>query len=326
MILEKSTFSYLDVKSIEPDNDFKLASLPDRSIYDILSAYGILFPLLVWEFERERYLLVDGYSRWSWAKETGYFNLPCFVFSSEFARQELLRIRVLLKMSESGLSLEERANIVERLLRLYPTPEVERNFLPLLHFPSKPGFSRVLVAFTKTSEDFRSAVNDGVMDEKVALRLSLWDEESRRQMLELIKELRCSVSVQREILDSVEDLGRMEGIAFGEVLKKWEVVSVLSDRSLSPRGKTERIRKFFKSALFPNLSARENLFTRTVRDLGLPYGVELKPPDRFEGDEWEIKIQFSKPLELFHKLQIIRSKISGEVLEKLFYGNRYESI
>ncbi|MCX7822636.1 MAG: ParB/Srx family N-terminal domain-containing protein [Syntrophobacterales bacterium] len=317
-------FKYLLLESIESDEDFRLTSTYNPRLYSILNISGILSPLWVWETSSNRLVLIDGYSRYGWAKGTGCYTLPCLVFPSSFSKEELLKMRILTKSSESNLSLEEKANIVERLLRLYSAREVERNFLPLFSFPSKPGFSKVIVAFTKTSKEFRCAVREGIIDERIALVLATWDEESRHGMLRLLKKLRCSVSIQREILESVEDLGRAKNIPYSEVLREIEVV--LGDQNLSPREGTERVRHFLKALLFPNLMARRNSFEKTLKSLELPYGVELKPPDQFEGDEWEMKVRFSKPQELLDKLKIFNSKISMEVLDKIFYGDRHRSL
>lgn len=319
-------FKHLPVKYLSSSDDFKLSSYVDHHFSSVLDFFGVLSPLWVWNYVSSDYVIIDGYKRYKWANKKGYGSLPCFVFPSSLSKEELLKLRVFTKLSESSLSLEERANIVERLLRMYSSYEVERKFLPLLRFPSRPGFSQIVVAFTKTPEDFRHAVIEGIVEEKVALRLSTWKEDSLYEMLRLLKSLRCSVSIQREILDLIEDIARLNDMDCGEVLKKTEIVSIIEDEKLSPRDKTERIRAIFKSLLFPNLVARERLFERTVKDLELPHGVALKPPDRFEGDDWEIKVQFSKPHELLCKLRAINSKLSQEVLEKIFYGKEDEPL
>lgn len=319
-MLENCSIRFLSTDALEADKDFSLLSSQENRLFPILAISGVQAPLWVWEDKPSRFILVDGYARWSWAKESGSTVLPCLVFPASVSRDELVKARVFVKICEPDLSLEEKAGVIERLLRFYPAGEVERKFLPLIGLPSKPGFSELLLAFLKTPTNFRKAVTEGIIDEKVALRLATWDESSRDVMLSLLKKLRCSVSMQREILDYVEDIGRLRGISFAEVLNQPDVVSVM-DSGLLAKEKVEQLRRCLRSRLFPYLTAKEERFRQFMESLELPSGLELKPPEQFEGDEWEVRIRFSKPLEFLEKTEMLRRKLTSDALEKLLYGD-----
>lgn len=314
------SIQFLSPYSLEIDEDFFLGSCHETRIFSVLNISGVQSPLWVWNCNSSQFIIVDGYARWRWAKESGCSVLPCLVFPGSISRSDLIKTRVLVKISEPDLCLEQKAAIVERLLKFYPMGEVERKFLPLLRFPSRPGFVGSLMAFLRTSEDFRVAVNEGVIDEKVALRLATWDEESRCEMFDLLKTLRCSVSIQREILDYVEDIGRMKGTSFSEVLKQPEIGSIV-ESTCTAREKTEYLRRFLRSQIFPHLMAKERRFADFIKNLALPAGVEFKPPQQFEGDEWEVNIRFSKPGELIEKMELTLRRVTADTLDKMMYGD-----
>ncbi|MEJ5301268.1 MAG: hypothetical protein WHS38_09800 [Thermodesulforhabdaceae bacterium] len=320
--MKGSSIKLLTLGQIAFSDYFYIAPPPDNRLSGILELAGIQAHLWVLEEQPDCYALVDGYVRWEWAKNKSLIHVPCIVFPISTPREDLLRARILIKISERPLNLEEKAVIVKKLLQFYSVREVEQLFFPILRLPLKPDLHKRLTAIATASEDFRQAIRTGIIDDKVAIRLSLWDERSKREVLRMFNQIQCSVSLQREILDYLEDMARQQNISPADVLTSSEITSIIFDTTLNARQKTERIRNFFKNRLFPHLAAREASFRQFVESLKLPQGVVFTPPDQFEGDDWEVKISFTKPEDLMTKFKAISEKITPEVLKIMCYGDR----
>jgi len=317
---ESPDFGVISSDQIEASDYFYIAPQPNNRLFSILDLVGIRSYLWVLKEQPDRCILVDGYARWEWAKKTGCDHLPCIVFPISTSKEELLKARILVKISERLLSLEEKAVIVEKLSQFYSTQEIEQRFFPPLGLPLKPGLYRQLIAIATASGEFRQAIRNGLFDDKVALRLALWDERSRQEAIKVFSQIQCSVSLQREIIDHVEDMARLENVLPADVLAHPEIESILLSPILNPRQKTEHIRSFLKSRLFPHLTEREARFRQFIATLGLPHGVDFKPPDQFEGDDWEVRIRFTKPEELIDKLKTASEKLTLGALKKICYG------
>jgi len=147
-----------------------------------------------------------------------------------------------------------------------------------------------------------------------------WEAEAQRPMLALLSELRCSASIQVEVLERTTEIafGREQGRA--DLLQDPELITIMSDSRRNHRQKTQALRELLARWRFPRLKAREERFAREMAAASLPRSMRLAPPPYFEGEQWQLQASFSSPEELEAILDEARSFARSSKLRTIMEG------
>ncbi len=308
----KVSFERLETFKIV-EGDFLILDKADWKLEKSLDVFGIKEPLWVWK-ESKDFVLVDGYKRFRWAKKKAIETLPVLIFPKDTSKKDLFVARVL-KFLGRELNLLEKAIIIDKLSNFFSPQEIKRDFFPLFEIVPKPGTYRRLLVISRGSEGFKMAILNEIISEKTAYALAGMEEEDRTLLVMLFYKLRCSASLQKEILESIEDIARIQDCRPGDVVRDSIIQGVMADDRLTPYEKTERLRAILREKLFPRLVKRENFFKEVLKKL--PPSVNLMPPKNFEGEEWRLTISFSGRSDLAGKLKSVEDKVFS-ILENFF--------
>lgn len=271
----------------------------------------VVCPLWVRQ-EGERYTLIDGYCRISWAERKNK-PVPCLLFPEEIPESDLLIWKVFDLISRRDPDVFEKAKIVKALASFCSPAEIKERFFPFLKIPLKPRMFKTMLMLAELSDEEISKIMTGQISEKVLFRIIWWDVRSRRACVELLSALRCSVNLQKELVELIDDIARLEDASQAEIIEQQEVLEVLKDQKISPRDKTDRLRRSFRRRIYPSFERRERSFHKIMKELSLPTGVALRPPEFFEGDMWSLSVSFSGAEEL-------RKSLEWVLQEKIFSG------
>ncbi|MGV8074225.1 MAG: ParB N-terminal domain-containing protein [Syntrophobacteraceae bacterium] len=283
------------------------------------SRCGVLFPPLICEREGERYAIVDGFKRLRWAKEKGKSELQCLIYPKDANPMDLLLLRIEGKITGSPLNPAEKAQIVSKLVGCIPAKKLIGSYLPALGISSRTDMVRKWRLLAASDEILLSAVASEIISEKAALELVSWEGETEAaaEAISLLRDLRCSASIQKEILDRVTEIARGRGCERLELFRDPAFRAVASAPEMNHREKTQTMRDFLGRLRFPRLKEREDRFLRDVEAAALPGGVRLVPPASFEGVGWQLQIVFSRPEELTTRLGEAKTFAVSESLRKI---------
>jgi ParB family transcriptional regulator, chromosome partitioning protein len=266
-----------------------------------LDRYGILHPPWLLLTDTGRYVIVDGLKRLSWVRKTRKGTVKCVVFPATSDRKALMLRHVEAKIFGPPLNVAEKAQIISRLDGLVPRKLIVERYFPYLHVAGRPDSVAKWCRLAVMDESFLGAVASEQVSERGALELVGWDTNDRGEALRILTELRCSASIQMEILERLSEIA----IACDEpriaILGCSEVQGVLHQPGWSHRQKTQALRSLLTRLRFPRLSAREDQFTRDLAGASLPKGTRLIHPPAFEGESWQLLFSFSD-LESLHDL------------------------
>jgi len=134
---------------------------------------------------------------------------------------------------------------------------------------------------------------EGRITQESAERLSRASCDFQGVMAAVLLKARWSASLQREVLDMVEELSSIWKCAPGEIFGRPEIASVLNsdDSSSSQRG--EKIRGSLYQSRNPSLSDARRQFQLEKVKLGLPAQVRLSPDPYFESNRVRIEFDVS---------------------------------
>lgn len=289
-----------------------------RKVQASLDRLGMISPPVVWAGGASRFVIVDGFKRFEWLKAQRVEEAECRVHPEEVSRPELLLSRIETRLCGPPVNGAEKAYIVRRLSEVVPDAVIVRTYLPVLSISGKPHALDRWRRLAYSGHSLLGALASGAIHERAALDLADWGEpQAESVVLSLLLELRCSASIQVEILERLHEIAVRDGCSRKEVLGRPAIASVMNHPDLHHRQKTQAIRNLLEGWRFPRLKAAELEIRRELEEIPLPRSVSLSPPPGFEGNRWRLEIGFSEPEELRKVLQEMESVASSSRFHSL---------
>ncbi|HBD07018.1 MAG TPA: hypothetical protein DCZ69_02055 [Syntrophobacteraceae bacterium] len=288
-----------------------------KSLLASLGSHGVLVPPWLLRTEDGRPVIVDGFKRLKWLRENGVAEVECLLYESDSKRSSLLLQRIEAKLVGAALNLAEKAQMVARLAELMPAERIGSEYFPVLDLALRPQaverWSRVAAA----GDLLLSALAHERLSERVVLELIDWPEAVRRNMAALFCELRCSASIQMEIVERIGEIALNQERDRADILDSPSVQDILKDPDRNHRQKTQALRDLLQRWRFPRWWARQERFQQSLSACGLPPRIGILPPPAFEGDSWQMQIRFSSRLELSGLLASAQKLASSPELDQL---------
>jgi hypothetical protein len=286
-------------------------------LLESLGRHGVLAPPWLLQAEDGCPVIVDGFKRLKWLQENGTVEVECLLYEADSDRRSLMLQRLEAKMGGGALNLAEKAQVVARLGELIPAEQIRSEYLPALKLALRPQaverWSRVAAA-----EDLLlSALANDRLGERVVLGLIDWPETERRKIIALFCELRCSASIQMEIVERISEIALNQGRNRAEIQASPEVQDILKDPDRNHRQRTQALRDLLQRWRFPRWWARQERFERNLITCALPAQIGILPPPAFEGNSWQMQIQFSSREELSQLLASAQSLTSSPEIDQL---------
>jgi len=300
------------------DQTFAISSfVPSDHLENSLQRFGILHPPWIWQKSRGNKVIVDGFKRLGWARRKDIESVECRVFPTESGASELMIRRMEAKFFGPPLNAAEKAQVINKLSQWLSPEEMLHLCLPLLGIAPRLDLVRKWCRLAGSSEPLLMAAAREEICERVALELLNWDDEPRSQMVSLLLELRCSASIQFEIVERLKEIALREETNEQQVLGEESVKGIIADENLNHRQKTNALRQWLYGRRYPRLKAREERFKRELAASNLPKNVRILPPPGFEGTDWQLHLHFRDQGELSESLFQLRELMSSKKLTSL---------
>jgi ParB family chromosome partitioning protein len=257
----------------------------------------------------ERYAIVDGFKRMDCLRERGEERVTCTVFPADASVRDLWSRRLEARLFGPALNTAEKAQVAAILSGGLFEGEWLTRLLDGFELPRRPEILRKWVGLSQADRSILEAAALETLHERAALELARWPEarEDRDELLSILEHLRCSASLQVEIVERFRDISMMRRIPVGEVLRGGEVRAILGHPQWNHREKTQALRIWFDEVRLPRLKARERSLFEQLRRTPPPAGAQLVPPPSFEGSRWRVEVAFSSGDELRERLGQLRS-------------------
>ena len=264
------------------------------------------------------HIVVDGFKRLRWAKEHGTPGAICHVFTEDCDARELWTRRIEKKIFEREINLAEKAQIISTLLRLFQPAEIPRLFLSGLNVANRPEVLRNWVLLSAMGPETLELLASGAIAERAALEVAGWDKRSRDSVLPVLQTLRCSASIQVEIVEHINEIAMRDQKAGADILETPHARKIVESKDLNHRQKTLALRGFLSELRHPRLSSRQKRFQRQIESLGLPSDARIIPPVAFEGNNWKMELSFTGPEGLRKVFDSTRPLVESDRLDIIF--------
>jgi hypothetical protein len=291
---------------------------PQTALRGSLDRHGLLGSCSVWVRPDGEYTIVDGFKRLGWAADNGWKTLPAAVFPASSDPAFLWRIRLETKLFGTPLNLAEKAQLVAKLAEVLGEPRTFDECLPVLGMARRPHVVEDMCRLAVAGNEILEAAASGVLCERAALALVAWEDRGRRTGLQLLLQLKCSASIQIEILDQASDIALRDGIDPAELLGRPELRAILDEPRWNPRRRTQAVRDLLFHWRHPRLTEKLASFAEQAARSGLPAGAQLVPPPAFEGNRWRLELAFTEAQELDRMLPELARWVRSRPLQGFF--------
>ncbi len=282
-----------------------------------LARFGILDPPWLRKKGCE-HIVVDGFQRLRWAKEHEARGAVCRIFPEDCDARELWTQRIEKKIFQREIDLAEKAQIISTLLRLFQPEEIPGFFLSDLNVANRQEVLRKWALLSATGPETLELLASGAIAERAAIEVAGWEKRSRDSILHLLQALRCSSSIQVEIVEHIDEIAIRDEKVRVDIIEASEAREIVESKGLNHRQKTQALREFLAQLRHPRLSSRQKRFQREIESLGLPSGVKIIPPVAFEGANWKMELSFTGPEGLRKILDSAGSLIESDRLDAIF--------
>lgn len=300
------------------DDEFAIPGhVPDEDLLRSLAAVGLLHPPVLWEKTPGRFVIVDGFRRLSWLR-VHTSEAHALVYPPSFDPKRLLALRLEAKVCSRPLNLAEKAQIMARLAERIPEDDFRLRICRAMGVPPTEESLQQWRSVAAWPPSHLAGLAQGVIAEKAALRLAPLSEKDREAFLELLLVLRCTASLQVEILDRCIDIAQRDGIPLHALVENSEMQAILKDEKRNRREKTAAVRDLVCRWRFPRVTAKMIRVERSIAALHLPSTVSLVPPPFLEGDVWELRVRFRTPSELILCLNDMEALCETDRFHALF--------
>jgi ParB family transcriptional regulator, chromosome partitioning protein len=299
------------------DDGFEIRKFAEPvRLRESLAHFGILDP--PWLLKKgSGHIVVDGFKRLRWAEENGAQGTVCRIFPEDFDAGELWSLRIEKRLFEPEINIAEKAQIISTLLAVFKPDQIPRSFLSALNVANRPELLRKWASLWAKGPETLAILASGAIAERPAIEVADWDERSRVAVLAALKTLRCSASIQVEIVEHIDEIAIRDEKERAEIIETHGVREIMASKEFNHRQKTQALRDLLAELRYPRLSSRHERFRREIESLGLPPRVRIIPPPAFEGNNWRIELSFTGPEELRKVLDSAGAIVGSDCLETL---------
>lgn len=308
------------------DHTFKISTRPlQNTLVDSIEHIGLINRPLLLE-DNSGYLIVSGFARLAACIRLGWSRVNAVCLPADTPRRLCALAAVADNALQRTLDVVEQARACALLSRYFSSvPE-------LIAAAQSAGLvlNAELIAKLLRIQSMPENILLGLMEGSIALPTAMRvgdynDPVAMDAVVALLRELKISLSRQRELLDWIEAIRIRERINCTELLGEEPLAQWRTDSSLEAPRRTALILAYLKKRRYPVITRFEARYQQAVKKLTLAKGIAINPPPNFEGRTFSLKIEFSSISELLqHASEIGRlaqSPVFADLLDQNFLTN-----
>jgi len=259
---------------------------------DNIARVGIINPPILKQ-KGTFYSILSGFRRIGACRKLDWYDVEVRVVGNDEDDLRCATVAIADNAHQRPLNLIEISRSIHLLKRFFKNMNDLTQFGLSFGFPNNSSLLEKLHRLCVLPKPVQDAIISDTISLAMALELYRLDTTDSIAFTILFEELKLSLNKQREIVTLVKEISLRESISMEKFLTSKEVQDILGDRNLDRNQKTRLIRNYLRQKRFPTISQAESTFEKQVKDLRIGKGVQLIPPQDFEGKTYSIQLQFT---------------------------------
>lgn len=284
------------------DNTYRITT--ETNIADLIASIkkvGLLNPPSLLK-NNSAYSIVCGFRRIEACRRLGWSHVDARILDPGTQKADCAGIAVTDNALQRPLNLIEQSRSLALVSGFIKDDDMLAQELSALGLPENQSVIKKIKKICRLSRPIQRAILSDIVSLAMALELGRLAPDDAADFVELFENLKLSLNKQREILTLVQEIALREDLAVSEVLNDDHLQAILNQTDLDKNQKTGIIRFYLKQRRFPAITSAERVFEKLIKELRLPSGIKLIPPNNFEGSKYTLRFNFSDLPELIdHK-------------------------
>jgi ParB family transcriptional regulator, chromosome partitioning protein len=245
------------------------------------------------------FVVVSGFGRIAACRSLGWQELTARCLPAQTDPVLCALTAIADNLSQRPLNLVEMARAWGLLSRAAAAPQDIASLAQSIGLAVNHELAAKLKQVLQMAQPLQQALIDGHLALPIAMRLhAMPDAAAVKELITLFQELQLSLNRQREVLEWIQGIAGREGAAPQALLSAAPVSDWRQDPHMDRGQKTQLIRHYLKKRRYPQITAFEEHYQRTVKELKLAEGMQLLAPQHFEGQIYSLQLAFKSTAEL----------------------------
>ncbi|GBD96983.1 MAG TPA: hypothetical protein ENG83_07900 [Nitrospirae bacterium] len=304
IFIEKSRFS-LDAFLFEPGTD---EACPAESFKHL----GILQPVVVYRESSGQFHLIDGKKRIRYARQSRSKEINAIVLAEKSPVTDIITLILCERNGKIKSGIMNKVRFICFALSLH-APEswiLEKLCMPL-GFKPYSAFLRDCEAISKLPEGLQQICHEKKFSFKQILNLTHYPHDILTLLITWKPVLQLTASILDEMASNLKDYLKARNTGIENFLAEPGISEIINS-GLSPRDKTERLRRLIYLKQYPVLSEVNAGIHKTIRRLNLPEDISI---------EWDRTLEnkcldFTIHMQGTEKWQRVLDTLNSEKLKK----------
>jgi hypothetical protein len=287
----------LPLEEIDLKNElFRIShELESAPLLDSIRESGQLNPLVIQE-DGSHKTIVCGFRRIRAMRRLGMTRaLTRISRGGECSPGRLFDLALRDNLSHRQLDPLEKAGVLFKLRQSFGITDeiIVSVYLPILGLNPHESVLRSHLLVHEIGPALRNCLKEGRLTQSSIETIAEMPPDAQDRIASVMGTIRLSASLQKKVLELLDDLAGSTGTAPGAVLEQPEVLSILSDAGLSSFQKGEKVHQFLNRLRNPRLSAALDRFLSRRESLQLPGSIRITAHPFFE--EPGLRVEFGAP-------------------------------
>lgn len=280
----------IDVK----DARFRISTPgPIDDLVEAIDRIGLLYPPILYEAEDGAFIVVAGFKRILACRMLGRTGIEARIMPGDTSASDCLGVAIADNTFHRQLNLIEQSIALSKLSAFYGDETELSQAAKRLGMEVNPGLVKKLLRITALSGPLQQAILSGAIPLSIALGLDAIDSPPlAKRLIAVFEQLRPTLNQQKDILQWVQDLARMDPAGGADLLADEACMSVLTDGDLDRPRKIRGLMDILRRRRFPVMAAFGDQYRQKMRKLSLPQGMSMIPPEDFEADRHRVVLDF----------------------------------
>jgi hypothetical protein len=267
----------------------------------------------------ERHIIISGFDVVDAGLSKGRKAVRCRVLPAETPFLECARIAVACCTSRKRMDITETARAVALLCRFSEDADRVSELANGCGIAVNAVMVEKLLNVNQMPDHLKQGLSEGTIALPVALMLADdGDPEKSDRLSSLFQKLGMSLNRQRELLEWVNAICRLENLTASQLLDTPDLKAIWNDGDLDHRQKASKVRSYLRQRRFPEITRFEGQYHAILKSLKLKKGTQLLPPAHFEGNTYCLKIEFDSHAALLEKSKEFNNIINSKEIRNIW--------
>jgi len=234
-----------------------------------IKTIGVITPIIVQKKENNMFRIVNGFKRFSIAKNFKISSLKAFVIEANYPFLDIFNMALSENRSIRDFNIIEKALVVKSLQTEGLSEEfVKRNYLIKLSLKYYPELFSWLQKILKLPLIIQEQLAKDSLSYYVIDFIDILSLKEQMAFIDLLNHFKLGKNKQKEFINLLQDILRIEGKSFSAYLQEFIELDG-SNSHLTSSQKSEKLFKYLRTKRYPLYSEYEDSFNKWKNSLKL---------------------------------------------------------